>query len=118
MQLDFGVDMRISAIVNRSAVLLSLGLLVASCALPGSIDRGRKFGVEVGMPSAEARAILERRGLRRVNTHGWSNPGCGGHTPQRDEDLEMFAERNDQGVICLFTASDRVVAIAWDSPFF
>jgi hypothetical protein len=109
--------MRISAKLLSSAVLLALGLLVSSCALPGSIERGRKFGVEIGMRSAEAHAILERRGVRRVSTERWLNPDCGGRVPQPGEDFEMFAE-NDQAVICLFIANDRVVAIAWSSPFF
>jgi hypothetical protein len=108
--------MRMSANVLSSAVLLSLGLLVSSCALPGSIERGRKFGVEIGMPSAEAHAILERRGVRRVRTDGWLNPDCGGRVPQPGEDFEMFAE-SDQAAICLFILDDRVVAIAWSSPF-
>lgn len=46
-----------------SAAALALTLLVASCISGGSIDRGRKFGVEVGMPIEEASAILERRRL-------------------------------------------------------
>ena len=100
-----------------SAVLLSLVLLLASCALPGSIDRGRKFGVQIGMPVAEAHAVMERRGVRRVPTDDWLNPGCGGRRPAPGEGFEMYAE-SDESVICLFTASDRVVAIAWDSVFF
>jgi hypothetical protein len=103
----------------RSILLLTtltaLGLLVASCA--GNIDRGSKFGVEVGMPSAEAIAILERRGLRRHGTENWLNADCGGRVRNAGEALEMFDRGPNQGPICLFTASGRVVAIAWDQNF-
>jgi hypothetical protein len=111
--------MRLPCKLLSSAVLLSLTLLLSSCVLPGSIDRGRKFGVQVGMPAAEAIAILERRGLRRVpGTENWLNADCGCRRREQGEVLEMFAEDDSERVICILTASDRVVAIAWDSPFF
>jgi hypothetical protein len=97
-------------------LLTTFGLLVASCA--GNIDRGSKFGVEVGMPSAEAIAILERRGLQREpGTEKWLNADCGGRVRNPGETLDMFSRGPNQGPICLFTASGRVVAIAWNQHF-
>lgn len=106
----------------RSVLLLTtlttLGLLVSSCAA-GNIDRGRKYGVAVGMPSAEAHAILERRGFQRgASTDDWLNAGCGGRARNPGETLDMFDRGpNRDPIICLFTASGRVVAIAWDTTF-
>lgn len=97
---------------------MALGVLVASCAGNGSVDRGRKFGVEVGMSSEEAGAILSRTRVRRNLTFypDGSLPMCGGRPRGNGERVELYATPQHD-VVCLFVQSGRVVAIAWETPF-
>lgn len=103
---------------STSATLMALGILVASCVSNGSIDSGRRYGIEVGMPSEEASAILRQRGLQRLDNAGVSVYGafmCGGRASKAGETMEAFARELGPPTICLFTASGRVVAIAWET---
>jgi len=99
------------------AILMTLGVLVASCASNGSIDSGRKYGIEVGMPSEEAVDILRQRGLRRDTIPDDWGLICGGRAAGLGENLQSFTRGPNRPLICLFTASGRVVAIAWETPF-
>ncbi|MBX3430842.1 MAG: hypothetical protein KF779_14765 [Hyphomonadaceae bacterium] len=96
---------------------LTLAMLLASCALPGSIDHGRRFGVEVGMPLEEADAILSRtRAHRELGDFPDGAPMCGGRPRGNGERVETYATPQHD-VVCLFVVSGRVVAIAWETPF-
>jgi len=106
--------MNVSTRWTSLAFALALTSLLASCISGGSIERGRKFGVAVGMPYGEASGILERRGLHRRELQ-WPVRMCGGRARGSDERIDLFVRGINHRPICLFSASDRVVAIAWEA---
>jgi hypothetical protein len=87
--------------------------LLASCA-GGTIDRGSKYGVRVGMTLEEANTILERRGMRRLPTQ---TVGCAARYTQLSEIVVPYSRRGDgqPPVSCLFVRDGRVTVIAWEA---
>jgi hypothetical protein len=98
------------------AALLTAAILVASCAANGSIDVGRKFGLEVGMTTEEASAVMRQRHPRYEAGPSGLIPMCGGRPRGNGERLQSYATPQ-YDIICIFVASGRVVAIAWETPF-
>jgi len=109
--------MRITTTLTPLLLTLFLSSLAASCLSGGTIERGRKYGVEIGMTYEEANAILVSRGMLRLRETHASNVGCAARFRQPDETVIIYSRRGDgfPPVSCLFTIDNRVVVIAWEA---
>lgn len=101
---------------RSSFALAALGFLVASCASSGSIERGQRFGVQIGTPLDDARTVLRRRGFQdELPITNQELPGCGDRSRQQGEEVSAFSSpRLGLPLVCLFVVSGRVAAIAWE----
>lgn len=109
---------RISNMIGRSFVVVAVSLLLSSCVTAGSTATGQRFGVQVGMPFEEASAVLQRRGFQQEpSTFNERFSTCGLRNREAGETLEAFSSQDRQTTVCLFVASERVVAVAWEGTW-
>jgi len=100
------------------AALLAIFLLddMNRASLTGSdgyIDSGEKFGIEIGLPTAEAARILQSRGLMP------GEPSTPGRCLSRDyagagQTVTLWEDRSwRRAVVCVGAADGRVSGIGW-----
>jgi hypothetical protein len=66
------------------------------------------------MPVEEATAILTRAGLLYPQNYIDNAARCGGRQRAAGETMTIFSDMSRHGGVCLFEASDHVVAIGWE----
>lgn len=79
----------------------------------GFIDSGKKFGIRVGVPRADAASILQRRGLTLGQP---STPGrCLSRDYSREgQSVTLWDDRTwRRGVICIGEVDGKVSSISW-----
>ncbi|MDC7810335.1 hypothetical protein [Sphingomonas koreensis] len=79
----------------------------------GSVESGKKFGITVGSPRAQAVEHLNRSGFVSVSSTTDFH-GCFNQAAPADSKVEYLADNGwRKGVICLVSSRDKVKAIHW-----
>jgi hypothetical protein len=107
--------------MKRAFFAALLALLVTSCVTRAYIDTGEMFGVRIGMPMAEAREIMLRRGLQPgdAKQDSWI-PDCAGRRRGPNDQIEFFFQQispDASHYYCILGVDGRVAVVGWGDDF-
>ena len=78
----------------------------------GYIERGSKFGMDIGMPRDVATTKLAARGLEPVELT--ATQSCHNRTFRPERQVELWCDRTwRRGTICISSEQNKVASVSW-----